>query len=104
MEMGVQVIDVRLLRTYAEVFITGDDSRRPTNRTPLDRHGGGRPCSTRCSGCPVSWMPPTTGAPAARVSRPPPTSGALAMCYFVSRPPRTARAPSTRVALFPGRR
>ncbi|XP_044424863.1 uncharacterized protein [Triticum aestivum] len=41
MEMGVQVIDVGLLRTYAEVIITGDDSRRPTNRTPLDRHGGG---------------------------------------------------------------
>ena len=41
MEMGVQVIDVGLLRAYAEVIITGDDSRRPTNRTPLDRHGGG---------------------------------------------------------------
>uniref|UniRef100_A0A8R7UGC6 Uncharacterized protein n=1 Tax=Triticum urartu TaxID=4572 RepID=A0A8R7UGC6_TRIUA len=79
MEMGVQVVDVGLLSAYAEVFITGDDSRRPTNRTPLDQHGGGRPCSTRCSGCPVSWTPPTTGAPAARVSRPPPTWG-LSRC------------------------
>ena len=47
MEMGVQVLDMRLLRAYAELSTTGGDSRRPTNWTPLDPHEGRSPCSAR---------------------------------------------------------
>ena len=43
MEMGVQVLDMRLLRAYAELSTTGGDSRRPTNWTPLDPHEGREP-------------------------------------------------------------
>ena len=100
MEMGVQVLDMRLLRAYAELSTTGGDSRRPTNRTPLDPHEGRSPCSARglypgrCrpQGLPLHVLPCILAAS---------DQGAPSACCSVSRPPPTTGAPAARVALCP---
>ena len=110
----MQVIDVGLLRAYAEVIITGDDSRRPTNRTPLDRHGGGGYVSHVAlvamypdhggSGC--TCFPAASEQEGSRdvllcIPATADSEGSLCTCCFVSRPPLTTRAPASRVALRP---